>query len=44
MKITTYSTHGKPVGEKFVNDKSKPGQRCITYSNVEVKTTKTNGK
>lgn len=38
-QITTYSSRNKPIGTKHRNDKSVPGQRCITYSNVEETTT-----
>jgi len=35
MEVTTYSTHGNPVGTKIRHDNSRPGQRCVTYHNVE---------
>jgi hypothetical protein len=35
MQVKTYSCRGKEVGVKYRVDKSKPGQRCVTYHDVE---------
>lgn len=44
LEITTYSTQGKAVGTKHRYDRSRPGQRCITYHDKEVTNIKQTNK
>lgn len=44
MEIVTMSSRGKAIGKRFRNDKSVPGQRCITYSDYEETAIKQNAR
>lgn len=44
MEINTHSTRGKVVGKKFRQDRSVPGQRCVTYHDYDVSEIKTQAK